>query len=384
MLTILTGNSDIATFITDRDLALMIAISTVLPNSKHQLCTWYIFKNIKNKLKGININKFIQTVRELMYNDLSESQTEQEIKELCLQKYQETTQKFAYKAFLYQNTHIYDDKDTGLKELHLVCSKFAFETFVKRQKDLVISGEYGVLKYNHNIYKIVQIDDKVDQVYVVISICISPNEIYQHWHAQYTPEIGCVSQLAVQIFEKLPECYHNDLLNLMQNALEYILENGKSIFETTSIDNATNYKDIKLLKAKKLSSIDTMVSKKAKKLSSNDTMMSGIKLNPLILHNAVLQPECLQKYWFYVLEYAQLASDTFNIPIAVFGVDSTSSFLFLLFNQKPGRHKKPIILNWYKYSYIVFVKLKPNRDIQVSSLNSQYIPACHHLGISEE
>ncbi|CAG8851312.1 5757_t:CDS:2, partial [Racocetra persica] len=63
-------------------LALMAAISTVFSNTKHQLCTWHIFKNIRNKLKGIHIDEFVQAVRRLMYDDLSEHQTNKEITEL--------------------------------------------------------------------------------------------------------------------------------------------------------------------------------------------------------------------------------------------------------------------------------------------------------------
>ncbi|CAG8810600.1 21530_t:CDS:2, partial [Dentiscutata erythropus] len=61
VLTILIDNSDVVTFITDRDLALMSAISTIFSNSNYQLCTC------------------------LIYDDLSESQTEQEIEELWTQ-----------------------------------------------------------------------------------------------------------------------------------------------------------------------------------------------------------------------------------------------------------------------------------------------------------
>ncbi|CAG8847898.1 22203_t:CDS:1, partial [Racocetra persica] len=50
-LTILTGNSNVTMIITDRELALMSSISTIFPNSKHQLCIWHIFRNMRKKLK---------------------------------------------------------------------------------------------------------------------------------------------------------------------------------------------------------------------------------------------------------------------------------------------------------------------------------------------
>ncbi|CAG8490251.1 7425_t:CDS:2 [Cetraspora pellucida] len=77
------------------------------------------------------------------------------------QKHQEHIYKIEYETFLYQNRHIQDDKDIGLEKLHSVCSQFAFETYIKKQRDLVISGEYGVLKHDDNLYDIVQIGDQV-------------------------------------------------------------------------------------------------------------------------------------------------------------------------------------------------------------------------------
>ncbi|CAG8702157.1 2699_t:CDS:2 [Dentiscutata erythropus] len=85
---------------------------------------------------------------------------------------------------------------------------------------------------------------------------------------------------------------------------------------------------------------------------------------------------CSREYWFYVPECAQLASDTFNIPIAAFSEDSTSSLFFLPFDKKPGSRKKPIILHWHGKDHVVLVKFKQHRDIQVPHLNPQYIPIC--------
>ncbi|CAG8838535.1 6681_t:CDS:1, partial [Racocetra persica] len=50
-LTVLTGDSNVTMIITDRELALINAISTVFPNARYQLCIWYIFRNMKNRLK---------------------------------------------------------------------------------------------------------------------------------------------------------------------------------------------------------------------------------------------------------------------------------------------------------------------------------------------
>ncbi|CAG8832539.1 20145_t:CDS:2, partial [Cetraspora pellucida] len=94
-----------------------------------------------------------------------------------------------------------------------------------QQKDLIRSEEYEVLKFCNNIYKIKQLDDK----------------------------------FATNIFKKLPEYHHDALLNIMQSASEYILEDGKisklqkdlnilqhNNLNTTNINDITNYKEIKM------------------------------------------------------------------------------------------------------------------------------------------
>ncbi|CAG8681205.1 3509_t:CDS:1, partial [Cetraspora pellucida] len=110
----------------------------------------------------------------------------------------------------------------------------------------------------------------------------------------------------------------------------------------------------------------------------------GYDTNQLMIVLSYIQSRCPREYCFYVPECAQLASDMFNISVAIFGKDSTSSLLFLPFNQKPGHHKKPIILHWYSHDYIVLVKLKQNRNLQVPPLNSQYLLISRRLGFSED
>ncbi|CAG8799047.1 7136_t:CDS:2, partial [Dentiscutata erythropus] len=192
-----------------------------------------------NKLKGINIDEFIQAIQMLVYDNFLEDQVEQEITELLLaivwQQHQEHTQKFVYEMFLYQNWHIQDNKDIGLEKLYSVCSRFAYETYIKQQRDFVKSGKYGVLKCD----------------------------------------------------DELLQCHYNDLSNLMQNVSKQILENGKipklqdnsnnlqqSTFEMTNVDNITNYKEIKMIESDK---------------SDTSLHLFGLELNLRISQNAVLQ-----------------------------------------------------------------------------------------------
>ncbi|CAG8702147.1 2698_t:CDS:2 [Dentiscutata erythropus] len=140
------------------------------------------------------------------------------------QQHKEHTQKFEYKTFLHQNRHTQDDKDQVWK------------------------SEYGVLKCADNIYDVVQIGDQATitcmvqigtpstctclypwhtrtpcQHIIIVYLlymrtCIPQSEVHKRWHVLHT---NCVQdpvpQVAAQIFQKLPECHHNDLINLMQN-----------------------------------------------------------------------------------------------------------------------------------------------------------------------
>ncbi|CAG8609398.1 9025_t:CDS:2, partial [Dentiscutata heterogama] len=54
---------------------------------------------------------------------------------------------------------------------------------------------------------------------------------------------------------------------------------------------------------------------KQKELYSN---ILGYNINYLITVLSYLNQICLIEYWFYSSEYAQLASDIFNIPVTVF------------------------------------------------------------------
>ncbi len=65
-----TGLGDIATIMTDRELALMNAISIVFPSSSHQLCIWHIQKNTRAHLKNIPKSEdFFKLLDNLIYNE---------------------------------------------------------------------------------------------------------------------------------------------------------------------------------------------------------------------------------------------------------------------------------------------------------------------------
>lgn len=610
------GDAQVKTIITDRELALMKAISNIFPSTKHQLCTWHIFKNIKSKLrKDVDIDEFVKAVQKLAYGDFSESQIEQEIDMLwktfpsaktymcetrmpyrkswlapytqsninldiksnqrveslhsklkgvenrvvpvdrmftiLWKQMKEHLQKLAYETFIHQNKHSHDKSDTGLEQLKLVCSRYAYESFIKQQGDLAKSGDYEVFETDNCVYNIMRIDD-TSQIHVIhlgtpsACTCIHPqrtrtpcrhiiaiylshlhthvpqSEIHQRWNVYHHTEMEhTVHSHVTQIFKQLPKYHHGAFSNLMQQASEYVMEHRKMpellqgdqntiqqlIFETINIQNIANDNRIKMpiIKRgrgrppnnKRIRSADenkkhnsplkkTRIGQKSKvsinnaetcnndnievlkikrargrppkesalkqKLDDNDNDIvtahpSSICANPYIpqdtisqIHNPIgdghcgfrslaiaifkeekkwqdvkiamrkylnkqeemydnilgydikrltavlsyLEPECPHDYWFYTPECAQLASDTFNIPVVAFGADPTSSMLFLPFDKKPGRRKKPIILQWHGHHHITLVELKQNKSIQLPPLNPQYKPICHRLNFPED
>ncbi|CAG8615643.1 11637_t:CDS:2 [Gigaspora rosea] len=469
VLMILTGDAQVATIITDRELALMSAISLVFPHAKHQLCIWHIFKNIRKKIKkDIDVDEFISTLQELIYDNLSIEQTDQKMAELLKQfpsaatyiyetwlpykeswlgaytnnninldikstqrveslhsklkgienhiilidkllsvlwrQLQEHSQKLLYETFLHQNRNIQDKIDAGLKELRLICSRFAFESYIRQQGDFVESYKYEILALENNTYN--------------------------RWYVQYIVETDHIKNpippLAVQIFKQLPECHHDTFSDLMQYALNYVLENGKipkvpellhnetnitqqTTFETINIENISDCERINIPEVKckrgrppnnkrirgadedKENAAHLKKTKAMQKLDKNDKilihMFPKMRYYRFIIQLVMVTVDfggSSQEYWFYSPECAQLASDTFNVPVIVFGMNTAASIFFLPFKQKPGLRKRPIILQWHGSNHIVLVKLKPNRSVQTLSLNPQYAPICSRLDLSRD
>ncbi len=65
-----TGKAQVATFMTDRELALMRAIKNNFPLSSQQLCIWHIQKNIPSNLKNIpNSQDFFSLLEKFIYEE---------------------------------------------------------------------------------------------------------------------------------------------------------------------------------------------------------------------------------------------------------------------------------------------------------------------------
>ncbi|CAG8832151.1 10352_t:CDS:2, partial [Gigaspora margarita] len=429
----LTGNAQVATMVTDRELALMTAISREFPHVRHQLCTWHIFKNIRSKLKKhVDIDEFIKTIQKLAYDDnLEINQIDQEIAALwkrfpeaktymceiwlpyktswlspytkcnmnlnikssqCVEslhsklkgvenwitpvdkllttlwrQLQESSQKIAYETFLYQSKHVNDSGDSGLENLRLACSKYAFEAFVKPQGDLAKSGVYEVF-----------------EIYLLfLHTYVPSSEIHQRWHVKHCEEIK--HPHVMQIFKQIPKFHHNAFLNLMEQVSDHVIKYGKvpellpselnithkSTFEAISINNLSldrikmpiikhtrgqpkNNKRIHSKDEEKAPSKKASVRKKLDKngmaaLHSPSTYSNSYISQDMILqvHNPISDGHYEERWQDIKVTmknlldeqkefYADiLASDAFNVPIAVIGADSAACLFFLPYNQKP-------------------------------------------------
>ncbi|CAG8624633.1 19315_t:CDS:2 [Gigaspora rosea] len=449
----------------------MTTISKEFPHVRHQLCTWHIFKNIRSKLKKhVDIDEFIKAIQKLAYDDnLEVNQINQEIAALwkrfpeaktymcetwlpyktswlspytkllttLWRQLQESSQKIVYETFLHQSKHVNDSGDSGLENLRLACSKYAFEAFVKPQGDLAKSGVYEVFESNDSTYNVKYIDD-------------------QRWHVKHCEEIK--HPHVMQIFKQIPKFHHNAFLNLMERVSDHVIKYGKvlellpselnithkSTFETISINNLSlerikmpiikytrgrpkNNKRIRRKNKKKAPSKKASVRKKLDKngkvaLHSSSTYSNSYISQDMILqvHNPISDGHCgfrslavalfkdeerwqdikvtmknlldeQKEFYADILGYninqlitVLASSDAFNVPIAVIGADSAACLFFLPYNQKPGRRKKPIILQWHGHDHIVLVQLKQNKSIQLPPLNPQYMPVCHYCGFSED
>ncbi|CAG8715935.1 7915_t:CDS:2 [Gigaspora rosea] len=299
-LIIVTGSAQVATIITDRELALMIAISKVFPHTKHQLCTWHIFKNIKNKLRReVEIDEFIKDVQKLTYSDLSEGEAEKDITALWIkyprakiymsetwmpykkswlapytkgninldlrssQRVESLHSKLkGIKNRIIPNKHRHDEANMGLEKLKSVCSRFAFESFIKQQAELAKSESYEVFESGNSAYNVIQICNYTNLTSKNIVHLGAPGFcICLHPQQTRTPsELNTVYPHIVQTFRQLLSYHHGAFAGLMQQASKYVMEHGKipelpqkgpnitqpSIFETVSISDTTNYDEIKM------------------------------------------------------------------------------------------------------------------------------------------
>ncbi|CAG8835121.1 1052_t:CDS:2, partial [Gigaspora margarita] len=439
VLMILTGDAQVATIIINRELALMLAISLTWLPYKESWLGAYTNNNINLDIKSIQHVESLHSKLKGIENCIIPIN---KLLSVLWRQLQEHSQKLLYKTFLYQNRHIQDKIDIGLKELYLIYSRFAFELYIRQQGDFVESYKYKIFAPENNTYNVLQITNRKKSTYIVyfealsmctylypirtrtqyLYICVPQSEVHQYWYIQHIVKTNYITNsippLAIQIFKQLPECHYDTFSDLMQYALNYVLENGKVLkvpellYNETNIIQQTTYETINIENVSDSNEDKENVAhlKKTKamqKLDKNNKILclSNINIDPYVPQDAILQihnpigydvnrlttilsyimpGRSSQEYWFYSPECAQLASDTFNMLVIVFEMNTAASIFFLLFKQKPGLHKRLIILQWHGSNHIVLVKLKPNRSVQTLSLNSQYAPICSHLDLPKD
>ncbi|CAG8711571.1 19949_t:CDS:2, partial [Gigaspora rosea] len=326
----------------------------------------------------------------------------------------------------------------GLEKLRQVCSRFAFESFIKQQEDLVKSGIYDIFESDKLVYNVLQINDKSSKTHIIhlespsTCTCLNPQhtrtpcyhiiavyllhlhtyvlpcKVHPCWNVHHHAKMEhAIYTHITKIFEQLPTYHHDAFSNLMQQASEYILEyvekSNLNVFKTISIDNAANCDKLKIPAVKcgpgrppKTDAINQNSNNngllaiailkdenrwRGVKVTMRDYLSKqeeiysnilGYNIKWLIDVLSYTEPEYPQDYWFYMPECAQLASDAFNVLVVIFGANPIASLFFLLFNQKPGRRKKPIILYWRGNKHIILVQIKPNKNINFPPLNPQY------------
>ncbi|CAG8446889.1 25921_t:CDS:2 [Gigaspora rosea] len=116
----------------------------------------------------------------------------------------------------------YDETIKGLEMLRSTCSRFAFESFIKPQADLIKSGFYEVFENSNNTYNIMRICDQSNSTNIVH---LGTPSICTCMHPQHT-RTPC--QHIIVVFNQLPNYHHSAFASLMQQASEYVTEHGKT------------------------------------------------------------------------------------------------------------------------------------------------------------
>ncbi|CAG8520849.1 3759_t:CDS:2, partial [Cetraspora pellucida] len=67
---------------------------------------------------------------------------------------------------------------------------------------------------------------------------------------------------------------------------------------------------------------------------------------------------CSSSLWFLSPDCAQLAADTFSLPIAIFSENNEQSMMFFPLESTPMHRKNPIILHFVNGNHIIYVSMK--------------------------
>ncbi|CAG8817147.1 21648_t:CDS:2, partial [Gigaspora margarita] len=104
--------------------------------------------------------------------------------------------------------------------------------------------------------------------------------------------------------------------------------------------------------------------------------------NWILVKLAMRASPCSPSYWFLSPNCAQLAANTFSVPITIFDELNGQSMLFFPLDA-PLRHRKNlIILHLINGNHIVYIDMKNYAKVSWPMVNSQHIPICRRYGLS--
>ncbi|CAG8524905.1 8270_t:CDS:2 [Cetraspora pellucida] len=92
---------------------------------------------------------------------------------------------------------------------------------------------------------------------------------------------------------------------------------------------------------------------------------------------------CLPSLWFLSPDCAQLAADTFSVPIAIFDEDNEKCAMFYPLESAPILRKTLIILHFVNSNHIVYVGMKSYAKVNWPMVNLEHIPICHRYGLED-
>ncbi|CAG8638293.1 2982_t:CDS:1, partial [Scutellospora calospora] len=92
---------------------------------------------------------------------------------------------------------------------------------------------------------------------------------------------------------------------------------------------------------------------------------------------------CHISLWFLSPDCAQLAANTFSVPIAIFDEINEQSMLFFPLEMPPVHRRNPIILHFINENHIIYISMKSYAKVNWPVVNVQHIPICRKYGLED-
>ncbi|CAG8843877.1 5214_t:CDS:1, partial [Racocetra persica] len=92
---------------------------------------------------------------------------------------------------------------------------------------------------------------------------------------------------------------------------------------------------------------------------------------------------CEPSLWFLSPDCAQLAANTFSVPIAIFDERNEQSMMFFPLETPPVHRRNPIILHFINGNHIIYVGMKSYVKVNWPVVNVQHTPICRKYGLED-